>query len=171
MGFNRGDSSKQVLGLGIAEKIKAEMSDEGYSVLDSYNVISWCIEENKFPEFKFIMSLIHDNKKWMGKDPLDKFGLHDHLWNSCTLPKGEKFLLEFLKIPGLFREEELTLEKTHIHVDLSWRSNPRKRKAIYFGLKLYIDKCRESRKYRGSKKLIQYYYNEIKRKGNTVSPS
>lgn len=108
MNFERNRDPKQVLNVGIAQKLPIWMKDSGYSHEDYYDVWRWAMEEGKDFIFPYIVE--RRGKKW--NTETIRIGMEDNnslLWESVSTNclAAVKAILE---VPDLFSEEVLTME-------------------------------------------------------------
>lgn len=108
MTFVRGLEPKQSLGIGLAPKIKAQISrSEEFDYEDFWDVWKWALEKKK-NIFSWLISF--NGKNWVNGEKIDVSDYNNELlWSSVNAgnPQAVKALLT---IPGLFREEIFTLE-------------------------------------------------------------
>lgn len=108
MTFVRGLEPKQSLGIGLAPKIKAQMSrSEEWDYEDFYDVWKWALEKKKNIFFWLIS---FNGKNWVNGEKIDLSDYNNELlWSSVTEGNIEA-VKALLTIPGLFREEIFTLD-------------------------------------------------------------
>jgi len=159
MEFIRNRSTGEALNLGLINDISKLMDGSIYSAKNYYDVLLWSLEERDLSIFKLILSL--DGKYYEDSKVNISDNIHALLWESIVSKaevSSEDFILELLKIPDLFKQVELDLNQTHIHVIYENKFLNRKNRKIYFGTKLYIDKALEHGYVKAAKALAEYYH-------------
>jgi hypothetical protein len=106
MSFVRGLDPKQSLGIGLAPKIKAQMSRSEYDYEDFYEVWKWAMEKKK-NIFSYLIGF--NGKNWVNGEKVD-LSDSDFLWESVS--EGNVAAVKaLLTIPNLFPEEAFTLDQ------------------------------------------------------------